>query len=87
MLTCLPSIAEGNNAWRWTLNLRSDSCLPVIVIRPFLPESPAWKEKKEKGTLKRPSFGEPSAHLPPYHTGYDCHVRLQLWRRRSGRFN
>src|SRR5262249_51499913 len=32
--------------------------LPVIVIRPFLPESPAWKRKKEEGTLKRPSFRE-----------------------------
>src|SRR5207237_5923208 len=54
----LPSIAEGNNAWRWTLISGLIPALPVIVIRPFLPESPAWKEKKEKGTLKRPSFGE-----------------------------
>src|SRR5204862_3261017 len=30
----------------------------VILIRPFLPESPAWREKKERGTLKRPSFRE-----------------------------
>jgi MFS family permease len=53
----LPSIAEGNNAWRWTLISGLIPALPVIVIRPFLPESPAWKEKKEQGTLKRPSFG------------------------------
>ena len=32
--------------------------LPLIIIRPFLPESPAWQEKKADGTLKRPSFGE-----------------------------
>src|SRR5947209_4318498 len=53
----LPSIAEGNNAWRWTLISGLIPALPVIVIRPFLPESPAWKQKKEQGTLKRPSFG------------------------------
>jgi hypothetical protein len=28
------------------------------VIRPFVPESPTWKQKKEAGTLKRPSFAE-----------------------------
>jgi hypothetical protein len=32
--------------------------IPLIVIRPFLPESPIWAEKKRAGTLKRPSFGE-----------------------------
>src|SRR5439155_15481426 len=54
----LPAIAEGNNAWRWTLISGLIPALPVIVIRPFLPESPAWKQKKEQGTLKRPSFRE-----------------------------
>jgi hypothetical protein len=28
------------------------------LIRPFLPESPTWKEKKLAGTLKRPSIRE-----------------------------
>src|SRR4029450_12980648 len=32
--------------------------IPVMIIRPFLPESPLWRERKQKGTLKRPSFGE-----------------------------
>ena len=30
--------------------------IPLILIRPFLPESPIWQEKKEAGTLKRPSI-------------------------------
>jgi hypothetical protein len=30
--------------------------LPLILIRPFLPESPKWRQKKEAGTLKRPSI-------------------------------
>jgi hypothetical protein len=29
--------------------------LPLIIIRPFLPESPVWLQKKAAGTLKRPS--------------------------------
>jgi hypothetical protein len=32
--------------------------IPLILIRPFLPESPAWREKKKTGTLQRPSFTE-----------------------------
>ncbi len=32
--------------------------LPLIIIRPFLPESPIWAQKKAAGTLKRPSFTE-----------------------------
>jgi hypothetical protein len=32
--------------------------LPLILIRPFLPESPAWRDKKAAGALRRPSFGE-----------------------------
>jgi hypothetical protein len=32
--------------------------IPLIIIRPFLPESPAWREKKQAGTLKRPNFAE-----------------------------
>jgi hypothetical protein len=30
--------------------------LPLIIIRPFLPESPAWQAKRAAGTLKRPSL-------------------------------
>jgi hypothetical protein len=30
----------------------------LIVIRPFLPESPVWRKKRAEGTLKRPSFAE-----------------------------
>jgi hypothetical protein len=40
--------------------------IPLILIRPFLPESPTWMEKKLQGTLKRPSFGE--LFQPKYRT-------------------
>src|SRR5205085_12686661 len=30
----------------------------LIVIRPFLPESPVWAQKKASGSLRRPSIAE-----------------------------
>src|SRR6185436_9505498 len=32
--------------------------LPLIIVRPFLPESPTWQQKRAAGTLKRPSIAE-----------------------------
>src|SRR5687768_2398476 len=43
-------------AWRYTLMSGVIPALPLIIIRPFLPESPAWAAKKAAGTLKRPSI-------------------------------
>lgn len=54
----LPAIAGGHEAWRYTLISGVIPAIPLIVIRPFLPESPAWQEKKAAGTLRRPSLGE-----------------------------
>ncbi len=52
------TIADPNAAWRYTLISGLLPAIPLIIIRPFLPESPAWKEKKNSGTLKRPSVAE-----------------------------
>jgi len=54
----LPAIYGGHDAWRYTLISGLIPALPLIVIRPFLPESPTWAKKKAEGTLKRPSFAE-----------------------------
>ena len=54
----LPAIQGGHDAWRYTLISGVIPALPLIVIRPFLPESPVWAEKKRAGTLKRPSLRE-----------------------------
>jgi len=54
----LPLVRGGHEAWRYTLMSGIVPALPLIVIRPFLPESPMWREKKTAGTLKRPSFAE-----------------------------
>jgi MFS family permease len=54
----LPAIYGHHEAWRYTLISGVIPALPLILIRPFLPESPAWAEKKAAGTLKRPSLAE-----------------------------
>jgi len=54
----LPAIRGGHEAWRYTLMSGVIPALPLILIRPFLPESPTWQEKRRAGTLKRPSIGE-----------------------------
>jgi hypothetical protein len=50
-------VRGGHEAWRYTLISGLIPAIPLMIIRPFLPESPAWREKKAAGTLKRPSFG------------------------------
>jgi Na+/melibiose symporter-like transporter len=54
----LPAIHGAHEAWRYTLMSGVIPALPLIIIRPFLPESPAWRRKKLEGTLKRPSIAE-----------------------------
>ena len=53
-----PAIHGGHQAWRYTILSGLLPAIPLIAVRPFLPESPVWREKKLQGTLKRPSFGE-----------------------------
>jgi len=54
----LPVVRGGHEAWRYTLMSGIVPAIPLILVRPFLPESPTWRVKKEAGTLKRPSFAE-----------------------------
>jgi len=53
-----PAIHGAHEAWRYTLMSGVIPALPLILIRPFLPESPAWAAKRAAGLLKRPSIGE-----------------------------
>ncbi|MBL8899045.1 MAG: MFS transporter [Planctomycetes bacterium] len=50
------TVKDAHAAWRYTLMSGLIPALPLIVIRPFLPESPVWKQKRDAGTLKRPSL-------------------------------
>jgi MFS family permease len=48
-------IQNPHAVWRYTLMSGVLPAIPLIIIRPFLPESPIWQQKKASGTLKRPS--------------------------------
>ena len=50
------AIADPHAPWRYTLMSGVIPAIPLILIRPFLPESPAWQRKRAAGTLKRPSI-------------------------------
>lgn len=54
----LPAIFGAHSAWRYTLISGVLPALPLIIIRPFLPESPVWQQKREAGTLKRAAIGD-----------------------------
>jgi len=50
------AISDPHAPWRYTLMTGVIPAIPLILIRPFLPESPIWKSKRAAGTLKRPSI-------------------------------
>jgi len=52
----LPAIHGNHEAWRYTLISGVIPAIPLILIRPFLPESPEWERKRVAGQLKRPSI-------------------------------
>jgi MFS family permease len=54
----LPMIHGSHDPWRYTLISGLIPAIPLILIRPFLPESPEWARKKAEGTLQRPSIAE-----------------------------
>jgi MFS family permease len=60
----LPAFLSGlgpiapHEAWRYTLISGFIPAIPLLLIRPFLPESPQWQRKKQTGMLRRPSFAE-----------------------------
>jgi MFS family permease len=50
--------AHQHEPWRYTLMSGLIPALPLILIRPFLPESPIWARRRDEGTLRRPSIAE-----------------------------
>src|SRR5262245_10263618 len=49
-------ISNPHAPWRYTLITGVLPALPLMVIRPFLPESPIWHQKRTAGTLRRASL-------------------------------
>ena len=54
----LPAVHGGHEPWRYMLISGLIPAIPLLVVRPFLPESPVWQQKQRAGTLQRPSLGE-----------------------------
>ena len=50
------AVFDAHAPWRYTLMSGLIPAIPLIIIRPFLPESPVWEAKRLAGTLKRPSI-------------------------------
>jgi hypothetical protein len=50
------AIQNPHAPWRYTLMSGVLPAIPLVLIRPFLPESPIWQQKRAAGTLKRPSI-------------------------------
>jgi MFS family permease len=44
--------------WRYTLMSGLIPAIPLLIIRPFLPESPKWLAKRTAGSLHRPSIAQ-----------------------------
>jgi MFS family permease len=49
-----PAIHGAHDAWRYTLLCGMLPAIPLMLVRPFLPESPVWRRRRATGTLSRP---------------------------------
>ena len=54
----LPLIRGGHEAWRYTLLSGLIPAIPLLLVRPLLPESPLWRMKKSAIRLERPRISE-----------------------------
>ncbi|WP_428563664.1 MAG: MFS transporter [Solidesulfovibrio sp. DCME] len=58
VLDLFGSIANPHAHWRYTLMSGLLPAIPLLLVRPFLPESPLWMEKRKTGQLQRPNITE-----------------------------
>ncbi len=54
----LGTIRNPHADWRYTLMSGLLPAIPLLLIRPLLPESPAWQQKRQAGNLKRQHIAE-----------------------------
>ena len=54
----IPDIFNAHASWRYTLATGLLPAIPIALLLPFVPESQVWRERRDAGTLKRPSFLE-----------------------------
>ena len=54
----LPEIGTGHEPWRYVLLFGLAPAIPLIIVRPFLPESPVWQAQRSGGCRRRPSIAQ-----------------------------
>ena len=54
----LPAVRGGHQPWRYMLISGLVPAIPLLIVRPFLPESPVWIARRAAGTLRRPRVRE-----------------------------
>ena len=54
----LPAVQGGHSPWRYTLIFGALPAIPLMILRPFLPESPLWQRRRATGTLRRTRIRE-----------------------------
>ncbi len=54
----MPAIHGAHAPWRYMLISGLVPAIPLMLLRPLLPESPTWDQKRRAGTLRRPSIAE-----------------------------
>jgi len=54
----LPAVHGGHQPWRYMLISGLVPAVPLLIVRPWLPESPVWIERRAAGTLQRPRVRE-----------------------------
>lgn len=55
-LGILGTIADPHADWRYVFMSGLVAAIPLLLVRPFLPESPPWLAKRRTGRLRRPSL-------------------------------
>ena len=53
----VPEMFNQHAAWRYLLMTGLLPAIPIALLLPFVPESKAWRERRESGKFQRPSFG------------------------------
>ena len=54
----LPAVHGGHQPWRYMLISGLVPAVPLLIVRPWLPESPVWIARRAAGTLRRPRVRE-----------------------------
>jgi MFS family permease len=81
----LSEIFNAHASWRYTLFTGLAPAILIAFLLPFVPESQVWRERRQAGTLKRPSFGELFAPelrrvTAGHRVALSLRVRCGVWR-------